>query len=228
MSEVAPTSNPVARRLSQALHIAMKHLRHDHDCGSSSFGSDGKRSCGCGKTQDALRILDLLGENDWAAISKGEVLPVEPPDALERVIAREDPQTIIDHWRRNGHDDAWLISRLQPQPPTEDLWGDGTRELMIELRDWMKGRMPCNAGACCDELRNWIARVDGEIANHSPRASVMKSVGKSASHAVTCAKFPDPHDEREPKGPCTCGAEQSHETPASQSEDVTKPRYLPK
>lgn len=28
----------------------------------------------------------------------------------------------------------------------------------------------------------------------------------SAPHAVTCKLFPDPHDEREPKGPCTCGA----------------------
>lgn len=27
------------------------------------------------------------------------------------------------------------------------------------------------------------------------------------SHAVTCKKFPDPHDERDPVGPCTCGAE---------------------
>lgn len=25
-------------------------------------------------------------------------------------------------------------------------------------------------------------------------------------HAVTCKLFPDPHDEREPVGPCTCGA----------------------
>lgn len=27
------------------------------------------------------------------------------------------------------------------------------------------------------------------------------------SHTVTCKKFPDPHDERDPVGPCTCGAE---------------------
>jgi hypothetical protein len=25
-------------------------------------------------------------------------------------------------------------------------------------------------------------------------------------HKVTCKLFPDPHDEREPVGPCTCGA----------------------
>lgn len=31
----------------------------------------------------------------------------------------------------------------------------------------------------------------------------------SVRHAVTCKKFPDPYDEREPTGPCTCGAEKT-------------------
>jgi hypothetical protein len=32
------------------------------------------------------------------------------------------------------------------------------------------------------------------------------SIEDSAKHAVNCKLFPDPHDERDPVGPCTCGA----------------------
>lgn len=32
------------------------------------------------------------------------------------------------------------------------------------------------------------------------------------SHAVTCKKFPDPYDERDPTGPCTCRAEKRAST----------------
>ena len=31
--------------------------------------------------------------------------------------------------------------------------------------------------------------------------------GERIQHKVTCLKFPDPFDERDPVGPCTCGAE---------------------
>lgn len=41
----------------------------------------------------------------------------------------------------------------------------------------------------------------GDEQTHGP------TLTKEVRHAVTCKLFPDPHDEREPVGPCTCGAE---------------------
>jgi hypothetical protein len=55
--------------------------------------------------------------------------------------------------------------------PPASLWGDGTREMMIQLRDWLKSKMPCPAGDCCNELRTWIEKVDKEISFHAPAAS---------------------------------------------------------
>lgn len=43
------------------------------------------------------------------------------------------------------------------------------------------------------------------------------------THAVTCKMFPDPHDEREPKGPCTCGVG----APDRMPHDMTCPQREP-
>lgn len=65
-----------------------------------------------------------------------------------------------------------LSAILRPAPPPPaGLWGDGTREMLIELRDWLRSKMPCNAGDCCSELRGWIEKVDQNITRHSPAAT---------------------------------------------------------
>lgn len=46
---------------------------------------------------------------------------------------------------------------------------------------------------------------------------VRTAVKASVHHAVTCKKFPDPHDEREPAGLCTCGSEKT-DAPLTQQE----------
>lgn len=75
------------------------------------------------------------------------------------------------------------------EPPAA-LWGDGTREMLIELRDWMRSKMPCNAGDCCSELRGWIEKVDQRITHHAPAATSQPQVpddGRDAArwrHAV--------------------------------------------
>ena len=43
-------------------------------------------------------------------------------------------------------------------------------------------------------------------ARERERAVAPASSEQPISHAVTCKLFPDPYDEREPAGPCTCGA----------------------
>jgi len=55
--------------------------------------------------------------------------------------------------------------------PPASLWGDGTREMLIQLRDWLKSKMPCPAGDCCNELRGWVEKVDHHITFHAPAAS---------------------------------------------------------
>lgn len=42
---------------------------------------------------------------------------------------------------------------------------------------------------------------------------VRASEKATVRHAVTCKKFPDPYDERDPVGPCTCGAENGSTAP---------------
>lgn len=46
------------------------------------------------------------------------------------------------------------------------------------------------------ELRKRIAELEAQL----PPANV------PVKHKVTCKLFPDPFDERDPVGPCTCGA----------------------
>jgi len=43
--------------------------------------------------------------------------------------------------------------------------------MLIQLRDWLKSKMPCPAGDCCNELRGWVEKVDQHITFHAPAAS---------------------------------------------------------
>lgn len=47
-----------------------------------------------------------------------------------------------------------------------------------------------------------LAFMDGQISKPEDYSGFEPPV----RHAVTCKLFPDPHDERDPVGPCTCGA----------------------
>lgn len=83
----SPTSKPLVDRLAEAMRWAMKHYRHDDNCHSSSFGSDGSRSCGCGKAQDRVRIQELFSEAEWIAIYSGKAIADEPSARLARATA---------------------------------------------------------------------------------------------------------------------------------------------
>lgn len=88
MTEEQRSSNPLVVRLAQALHLAMKHYRHDRECGSSYYGSDGSRGCGCGKTQDIFTIQALFTDDEWKEVHAGRTPRAsEPPKACTHPFA---------------------------------------------------------------------------------------------------------------------------------------------
>jgi len=82
-----------------------------------------------------------------------------------------------------------LAAQSAHEPPAS-LWGDGTREMLIQLRDWLKSKMPCPAGDCCNELRGWVEKVDQHITFHAPAASApppgpdLQRIAKAAADII--------------------------------------------
>lgn len=89
-----------------------------------------------------------------------------------------------------------------------------------------RGRAPCD---CKPDANSWMQPCPDkpddrycilahQPCEHCPKpsgAELRQSRSEKATvrHAVTCKKFPDPYDERDPVGPCTCGAENGSTAP---------------
>jgi uncharacterized C2H2 Zn-finger protein len=57
-----------------------------------------------------------------------------------------------------------------------------------------------------EDAADEIERLNLVIEDLEQNAAARASSEPLVRHAVTCKLFPDPHDERDPVGPCTCGA----------------------
>ena len=83
-------------------------------------------------------------------------------DDAHRVEASSSRLTIADGigWVRRG--DGLLYTAL----PCEYLAEIGRfRTVLQDTAEWMKGRMPCTSGKCCEELRERIAAIDELLAD---------------------------------------------------------------
>lgn len=187
---------------------------------------------GHGLAKDKLPNPYMPGTDEHTAYASGyefgerQQRDTQPPAAAQA--DREDMENIgrafMESLHRNMPDYSWsecpsevivdLINERDDarasQPPRECLhckWPAGTC-VEVEYEDGEPGE----PGVIVEnpEIRVRFEE-DGAMEVVFPesrlrRATATKSAVIPVGHAVSCRLFPDPHDERDPVGPCTCGA----------------------
>jgi hypothetical protein len=114
----------------------------------------------------------------------------------------------LDAWRRRLQAENERLAIRASEPPNAALL-HAASEAVEYMRRY-----------CCETSGRDVVMMAlvREIQRHTVTKSAQRLSSERApghSHAVTCKLFPDPHDERDPVGPCTCGAVETNGARAS-------------